>query len=295
MARGALMEWLQGLGRAMLAVAAFLVVGVLATLVLLLLAGGGAIPETLPDARLGWRIVVQPLATTLGFLVATWLVGVVFLRRSWRDWGWRADRGLLRRILRGTAIGAVMAAGAVGVALAGGARLRVEPGLDTYLAAVAPLAVMLLGAALAEELVFRGLPLRRLADALGPGTASLVLAAAFAVAHLGNPAASVFGALNIALAAVWLAVAFFSPGGMALAWGLHFGWNATLALGFDAPVSGFMMRVPGPEYLPGPWAWLDGGAFGPEGGVVATLAMAAGTAYLLRGQRRGPAPAWLSA
>src|SRR5256884_2421068 len=34
--------------------------------------------------------------------------------------------------------------------------------------------------------------------------------------HLGNPGATAFSTLNVALAGVWLACAFFSPGGMPL-------------------------------------------------------------------------------
>jgi hypothetical protein len=79
---------------------------------------------------------------------------------------------------------------------------------------------------------------------------------------------------------VWLSVGFFL-GGMGLAWGLHFGWNAGLGLLFDAPVSGYLFRVPAVEYAPGPHAWVDGGAFGPEGGIVATVALIAGTLFLL--------------
>jgi len=137
-----------------------------------------------------------------------------------------------------------------------------------------------------EELAFRGLPLQRLADAVGPWPATATLAVVFGAVHLWNPAATFFGALNVALAGVWLSIAFFSPGGMGLAWGLHFGWNATLALGFDAPVSGIMLHLPGPEYTVGRWAWFDGGAFGPEGGLVATIAIVAGTAYLLKDRLR---------
>jgi hypothetical protein len=71
---------------------------------------------------------------------------------------------------------------------------------------------------------------------------------------------------------------------MALAWGAHFGWNAGLAILFDAPVSGYPFQVPVVEYTAGSHPWVDGGAFGPEGGLVATIALFAGTAYLLTRQ-----------
>ena len=46
-------------------------------------------------------------------------------------------------------------------------------------------------------------------------------------------------------------------------------------------MSGYSFLVPVVEYTPGAHAWVDGGAFGPEGGIVATLALLAGTFYLL--------------
>jgi len=169
---------------------------------------------------------------------------------------------------------------AVGLAvLLGGATIGPDQGVGLVTAA-APLALGLLAAALAEELVFRGYPLRRLADAVGPVVATALLGVGFGVAHLGNPNVTALGTVNVGIAAVWLAAAFFA-GGMPLAWGLHFGWNAGLALGFEAPVSGLTFDLPLVDYAPGRHAWIDGGAFGPEGGLVGTLLFAAGTAALL--------------
>ena len=113
----------------------------------------------------------------------------------------------------------------------------------------------------------------------------LLLAILFGLGHAKNPNATVFSTVNVALAAIWLSIAFFSAGGIWLAWGAHFGWNAGLSMLFDAPVSGYSFQVPVVEYTPGPHAWVDGGVFGPEGGVVATVALMAGTFYLLTRKR----------
>jgi hypothetical protein len=118
--------------------------------------------------------------------------------------------------------------------------------------------------------------------------ATALLGVGFGVAHLGNPNVTPLGAVNIGIAAVWLAVAFFSAGGMPLAWGLHVGWNAGLGLGFEAPVSGLTFDLPLVDYAPGRHAWIDGGAFGPEGWLVGTLLFTAGTAALLAARRRRP-------
>jgi membrane protease YdiL (CAAX protease family) len=192
----------------------------------------------------------------------------------------------------GVALGGATAAAAIAMSLADGARVSLTGLGGAYLPVAGAFALGLLAAALGEELIFRGYPLRRLAEAIGPGPATALLAIGFAVAHLHNPNASAFGALNIALAAVWLSVAFFSSG-MGLAWGLHAGWNATLGLVFDAPVSGVRFDVPGVDYTLGRHAWVGGGAFGPEAGVVGTLAIIAGIALLL-GRRLKQPGRWLA-
>jgi membrane protease YdiL (CAAX protease family) len=185
-----------------------------------------------------------------------------------------------------------MAALAVGLAVAAGhAAVTTHPGAASWGAAALPLGTGFLLAALTEELMFRGYPLRRLAHALGRAPATALAAACFGLAHLSNPSATAFSTVNVALAGVWLSCAFFSPGAMPLAWGAHFGWNATLALGFAAPVSGYAFPVPALAYRPGPHGWIDGGAFGPEGGLVTTLVMLGGAAALLAWTRRAAPPA----
>jgi len=287
MARVSFVERLKQLGLAILSIVLFLVIGI-ALSGGLLLALGPKVQSARLDAGETWRTTLQQVAIVGSFLAATWVVGVLVHKRPWRDWGWRPAPGTARSFARGALVGAVMATGAVALALVGGAKLRIEESLGTYVLAAIPLGLTLFGAALAEELTFRGLPIRRQADALGPTNATVVLALAFGLAHLKNPSATLLGAVNIMLAGAWLSIAFFTSG-MGLAWGLHFGWNAMLALGFDAPVSGFMMHVPGPEYTVGRYSWFDGGVFGPEGGLVATIALIGGAAYLLRDRwRRRP-------
>jgi membrane protease YdiL (CAAX protease family) len=258
---------------------------------------GGAVSWTLSHVPAhptpGWSLAWGALTTVVGFGFATWLVGHVLDRRAWESLGWRPRTGVGVGLAGGVASGAVMALAAVALAaLAGHATVTADRGGGVGWGAVAvPLGSGLLLAALAEELVFRGYPLRRLADAIGAGPATAVGALGFGLVHLGNPNATTLSTVNVALAGVWLACAFFSPGAMPLAWGAHFGWNATLALGFDAPVSGYVFGIPAVDYHPGAHRWLDGGAFGPEGGIVATVVMLAGAAALLAwGRRAHPAP-----
>ncbi len=285
MARVSFAAWFKGVGRAVLWLLMFMAVGLGVTI---------GLSGTAPAAGGGmWWLARNGVAQLVGFLTATWLVGRLANRYSWDRMGWRGPRVLPWHFLRGLALGAGMAAAAVLLAVVfDGAALRLT-GTAGFIGVAGPLAIGLCAAALSEELMFRGYPLRRLADAVGPGPAVVVLALGFGAAHLNNPETGLIGTINIALAAVWLAAAFFSTGGIALAWGLHFGWNAALSLGFDAPVSGFAFDVPGVDYFPGAHAWVDGGRFGPEGGVIGTLVILGGIAAVLGRRARTPR-AWLA-
>jgi membrane protease YdiL (CAAX protease family) len=233
---------------------------------------------------LEWSIARTGIFEVTGFGLATWIVGRVLKQYSWSELGWR--RPAVVPWLHGIAIGALMASLAIGLAVVlDGARVRVTGDWSAWPRIGVPLVIGLIFAALGEELGFRGFPLRRFSDAFGVLPAMLLLAVLFGLLHAKNPSATVFSTVNVALAAIWLSVAFFSAGGMALAWGAHFGWNAGLAILFDAPVSGYAFQVPVVEYASGSHAWLDGGAFGPEGGLVSTISLFAGTVYLLTRKR----------
>jgi hypothetical protein len=227
-------------------------------------------------------VVPIGLFEVIGFGLATYVFGRRIHKHSWSELGWR--RPALKPWLRGLALGAVMASGAVGLAVVFGARVHFIGDWNAWAPIALPLIIGLIIAALGEELGFRGYPVRHLADAVGVLPAIVILALPFAIAHAWNPSATVFSTINVGLAAIWLSIAFFSTGGMPLAWGAHFGWNAALAILFDAPVSGFLFHVPVVEYTPGMHRWIDGGAFGPEGGIVATIALTAGALFLLTRQ-----------
>ena len=227
-----------------------------------------------------WFVARTGVYEVVGFGLATWVVGRWLNKHSWAQLGWR--REAFPKAFAGAGLGALMAVVAIGLAVVlDGARVHVTGDWSVWPRVALPLALGLVFAALGEELGFRGYPLRRLANAIGVLPAMLLLALLFGLAHARNPSATVFSTVNVALAAIWLSFAFFSAGGMPFAWGAHFGWNAGLAILFDAPVSGYTFQVPVVEYTPGSRAWVDGGAFGPEGGVVATIALAVGIVYLL--------------
>lgn len=235
-----------------------------------------------------WFLARNGIYGAIGFGVATIVVGRLLNKRAWSAMGWRPRTAV--SFAHGLALGAAMATVAILLAVALGARVSFTGDWNVWAGIALPLIVGLVFAAVSEELAFRGYPLQRLADAIGVIPAMLIVAVLFGLAHTGNDNATTFGIINIALAAIWLSLAFFSTGGMGLAWGAHLGWNAGLGVLFDAPVSGLRFQVPVVEYTPGTHAWVDGGAFGPEGGVVTTIVLIAGTLYLLTRRASFSAP-----
>jgi membrane protease YdiL (CAAX protease family) len=218
-------------------------------------------------------LLLQGVAMVLCAGLFTWLIGVRVLKLSLTDLRYRLpSRG--RGFAFGALIGGLAAvAGLAMASLVGGAEWARESGTPAdYVTTVGNTVLLLAPAALGEEMIFRGVPLILLASVVGRGTAVVVVSVAFALGHLANPNVTALAIGNIALAGIFLGLAFYAPGGIWTAWGAHLGWNALLAA-LDAPVSGVPFQIPFLDYEAGGPAWLTGGAFGPEGGLASTLAL----------------------
>jgi CAAX protease family protein len=226
-------------------------------------------------------------AVSLGVFATLSWVAARRLRIGARDLGLAPVRGGLAGFGRGLLVGAALSGGSlVLVAAAGGAAWRVGGGsLSGWLGAAGLLGALLLPAALAEELAFRGVPMVAVSRAVGRRPAVLVQALLFGLAHAFNPGLTPLGIGNIVLAGVFLGLVFLSPGGLWSSTGAHLGWNLTLAT-LGASVSGLPFPVPGLSYVPGHPRWLTGGTFGPEGGLVATLCLVLGSAAVSQSVRK---------
>ncbi|MFJ6535086.1 lysostaphin resistance A-like protein [Paenarthrobacter sp. NPDC091711] len=153
--------------------------------------------------------------------------------------------------------------------------ISVQPGTLTWTSFVNEVLVPLAGAAALEELLFRVLLLSGVAIVLsrlqrGRWIAVLVTAALFGAGHLGNEGATAVGAFGTGLGGVIYAVAFLTTRSVWLPFGLHLGWNMSQGL-FGFPISGHV--VPGWFSSTSSGAEiLNGGAYGPEGGIPGMLA-----------------------
>ncbi|MWC29133.1 CPBP family intramembrane glutamic endopeptidase [Paenibacillus sp. MMS18-CY102] len=133
-----------------------------------------------------------------------------------------------------------------------------------------PIITTSLGAAFVEELIFRGLAFQAIEKMGGSWLALTLTSLFFGIAHLGNPGATVWGGLSIAIeAGVLLGAAFLWRRNIWFIISLHFFWNTIEGL-LGIPVSGhptpglFTVEVTGPTLL-------TGGEFGLEASIIPVI------------------------
>ncbi|MET7751598.1 type II CAAX endopeptidase family protein [Micromonospora sp. NPDC005367] len=161
-------------------------------------------------------------------------------------------------------------------------------GLGAPASAVSLLGIMA-GAAVAEELVFRGVLFRNIERWTGTWVALALTGSLFGLIHLANANATLLGAIAIAIeAGGMLTAAYIATRKLWVPIGLHFGWNIAASAIFSTEVSGsntaqglLDATISGP-------ALVTGGDFGPEASVYAVVlgVLATGT-FMWLAYRRG--------
>jgi hypothetical protein len=241
-----------------------------------------------------WAFVLPLLAGVF----ASWIMMERVERMPLAALGMPVDRLLPGSFGRGVAFGTILM-GAVVLAMAAAGVLvwvRTPVAVGRGVMVFLELSAFMVLAAFAEELLLRGYLLQVMAEALGGPAAILVTAVVFAALHGLNPHISLLALANIALAGVLLGAALWRTMSLWFATGLHFGWNWTMGVLADLPVSGLDDSTPGFSFdTPGFDAVVDraspltGGAFGPEGSLLVTAATLAGIAWVVRSRRLQPA------
>jgi len=227
----------------------------------------------LPEIAWPWSWAVR-----CGELLAAVVLVTRLYDRMPAAWtGLGGHRWAVREMLTGLALGTAMAVVAsLPPTLIGGT----SSGTPSDGAYTFHLILYFLFAAAFEELLFRGYFYQRLTEMIGVVAATLVASVGFALMHLGRPEMTLWAFLNIALAGIFFSLCYLRSGSLWLPIAAHAVWNIVLAVLFGLPVSGIghgpgVLGVPtvGPEIV-------TGGAFGPEGGIAATIMLVAGS-YLV--------------
>ena len=230
--------------------------------------------------RLGWLQLLLGILVVLG---AQMIVGLLAAATGLVRHGGGAA---LRELLAGLAMGALLMGAVIAVLALLGSYHVVDVGWSTGILVGLQAGIV---AGFTEEILVRGVMLRLIEGWLGTWWALAITAMFFGAAHLGNPQATVFGAVAIALeAGILLGACYLLTRRLWLAIGLHAAWNFVQGGIFGSDISGtgsgrglIEARFTGPDLL-------TGGAMGIEASVVAVIVcMAAGVAMLLAVRRRG--------
>ncbi|HVF30525.1 MAG TPA: type II CAAX endopeptidase family protein [Pyrinomonadaceae bacterium] len=252
--------------------AIFAVLFALAIVVLSLLSF--AIPRTVPGMVFRWASVVIVL---LSALLIGWLCARRLERLPFSSLGLSFTRRWFTHLIIGLVVGIATIGIAILIAMVfGGLSFQVNPIGGGQLAAGLGMSFIFLAvAAASEEALFRGYPFQTLARSGLAWLAILITSLFFARAHLQNPDAGVISTANTALAGIWFGIAYLKTRDLWFVTGLHLMWNWTQGAIFGIEVSGMRELTPVSllkELDSGP-AWLTGGNYGLEGGVVTTIAL----------------------
>lgn len=229
--------------------------------------GNGSMMEAYRGQADHWYMVVMMVIQNLVVIFLPFPIWKWGFHSSWKNIGLHGS-GWCKEIGKGILIGTVMITlVAAGICLTGNASMHLEKtGFDPWLIGYL---VMFIAVGIGEEIFFRGYAMDAARQAR-PGWLALVLPALmFGIAHSSNSSFSLLGFINICLVGIFLGLIFWYTGQLWIPVGFHIAWNY-----FQGPVYGFEVNgintpqifttVIGKENL------MNGGLFGPEGGLFTT-------------------------
>ena len=239
---------------------------------------GGAPARLSQDLAAG--NIPPPLLALLAFAGLIWALGITWAFRAWLDKAPLRDLGFARgafgkEVMWGLLLGLAAMVAVLGAYLTlGWASIRMTTEAVGAWGVLVLMALALLPAAAAEEIIFRGYVLQTLMAWRGWGLGLVVSSLSFGLAHFLNPDFGVLAFLNIALAGVAFGLMYRVTRRLWLPMAGHFMWNYAQGPLFGFPVSGLDFQTLATTTVAGPALWT-GGEFGPEGGLVATLVLLA--------------------
>lgn len=219
-------------------------------------------------------------------LLSMWVMAIIVDRRSFTEYGFDMNKRWAIECLRGSGWGIGLIVLLAGISYALGAFEIVET--FGWNVSVATSFVTMIGVSVAEESMFRGYFQKNLEEGfqfLGKTKAMwasvLFISLGFSLAHGFNPNVTALALLNIILAGILLGLSYVLTRSLAWPIGFHLTWNWFQGGFLGVPVSGLEMEGYFKASLSGP-AWLTGGSFGFEGGVLCSVLLIALTFLLFK-------------
>jgi membrane protease YdiL (CAAX protease family) len=237
-----------------------------------------------PAEVVGLDVTLTYWGTVLALLGAHAFMLRFVEHRGW-DFVWLDRRAAGPRLLAGGFTIGSLAIGVPSVLLIAVGWLDVTDAPGPWHTGALATAMMLLPAALLEELMIRGYPLAVLRETLGWRGAILLTSVVFGVLHVFNPNVAAPAIILVTVAGVFLGALVYKLRSLWAATAAHFAWNLTLAVFLHTALSGQEMPVGDYRVVDGGPDWVTGGAWGPEGGAAAIAGMLVAAALLLRRRR----------
>jgi membrane protease YdiL (CAAX protease family) len=249
--------------------------------VLAIAAAGG---EVVSAAKGTWwlSLVLGLLASVVSVIVYRWVVG----RTEQRAVTELAAEGARPAMTRGALIGVVWFSVVIlNIAFLGDYSVH---GYDSVTGAIGLIGFMA-GAAVTEELMYRGLLFRLVERRLGTWLALSLSGVVFGASHLFNENATLTGAVAIAIEAGGvLGAAYVATRSLWLPIGLHFGWNFAESGIFGTEVSGNGSTHGLLDASTSGSSLITGGEFGPEASMYSVVfGLLVAAAFLWLARRRG--------
>ena len=208
-----------------------------------------------------------------GVVLATWIMLRRVEKLPWSTVG--LDRAAASPILivKGAAFGG-LTIGIASLMLLATNMLRIDQTLPgSWWGEAWRSTLVFLPAAFFEELFIRGYVFAVLRRAAGWKLALIVTSVVFGLLHAWNPNPDAESILAVIVAGFFLGAIFLATRSLYAAGAAHFAWNWVMSGALHIAVSG--VPSPDPDYRvveTGP-DWLTGGPWGPEGGLMAVIAM----------------------
>lgn len=252
---------------------------------ILVLLAAAAIVFFMAGAVITDLVFYAPLLSVISVFIASVIMVKVFEKRPLHSVGLPAHRRMPLEVVQGVVIGGAMMA-VVFIIQFGAGWIELEwKGLATGdIAGIMAYSLFIfILAGFGEELLFRGYPFQTLVESIRAPAAVIIMSLAFSAAHMMNPNMTMLSFFNIFLAGIWLSVAYLKTRTLWFPTGLHVSWNFFQGTIFSYPVSGQLIdeRSLFSTSMTGP-AILTGGEFGPEGGLITTVVLIAGTMYIYK-------------
>jgi membrane protease YdiL (CAAX protease family) len=219
------------------------------------------------------REIIFQWVSLASVVLATWIMLRRVDKLPWSTVGLDRTAASAKQIARGVALGA-LTIGVPSLALLGTHMLRIDttfPG--SWWGEAWRSTLVLLPAAFFEELFIRGYAFAILRRAAGWKLALILTSVVFGILHAANPGADAESILAVTVAGFFLGAIFLVTRSLYAVGAAHFAWNWVMSGAMHIAVSGVPSRDPDYRVVETGPDWLTGGAWGPEGGLAAVMAM----------------------